>query len=64
MGITCTSDPLRYLSDKYGEDVGKYIVSVKAEEFVDEIAPKIAKKAQEHITRASNSLDRELNSKE
>lgn len=35
MGITCTADPLRYLSDKYGEDVGRYIVSVKAEEYVD-----------------------------
>ena len=45
MGI-CTSDPLTYLIKEYGSDVCKYIVSLKAEDFVGEIVPKIKKDVQ------------------
>lgn len=33
MGV-CTSDPLGYLIKEYGADVCKYIVAIKAEDYV------------------------------
>lgn len=41
MGV-CTSDPLTYLIKEYGEDVCKYIVAWKSEDFIDETAPKLS----------------------
>lgn len=46
MGI-CTSDPLTYLIKEYGADVCKYIVSLKAEEYVDKTVPELATKVQD-----------------
>jgi len=45
MGIL-TSDPLTYLIKEYGEDVCKYLVATKADEFVEEKAPTFKEKIQ------------------
>jgi len=63
MGI-CTSDPLTYLIKEYGADVCKYIVSTKAEEYVDKTVPTITSKVQEEFKRTAGSLDKEFDSKE
>jgi hypothetical protein len=40
MGM-CTSDPLGHLISNYGEDVSKYIVSIKSEEYLNQLTPKM-----------------------
>ncbi len=45
MGI-CTSDPLTYLIKEYGEDVCKYFVAIKADEFVEHKAPTLRERIQ------------------
>lgn len=45
MGIL-TSDPLTYLIKEYGEDVCKYLVAIKADEFVEDKAPTFKEKIQ------------------
>lgn len=45
MGIL-TSDPLTYLIKEYGEDVCKYLVATKVDEFVEEKAPTFKEKIQ------------------
>lgn len=63
MGI-CTSDPLTYLIKEYGADVCKYVVSIKAEEYVDKTIPDIATKVQSEFKRTGGSLDKEFDAKE
>jgi hypothetical protein len=63
MGV-CTSDPLTYLIKEYGADVCKYIVSIKAEEYVDKTVPVLANNVQDEFKRAGGSLDKEFDAKE
>ena len=57
MGI-CTSDPLTYLIKEYGADVCKYIVSIKAEDYVDDFVPKLTNKVQDEFKRTGGNLDK------
>lgn len=45
MGL-CTSDPLTYLIKEYGEDVCKYIVAIKSNEFIEEKTPTLKERIQ------------------
>lgn len=45
MGIL-TSDPLTYLINEYGEDVCKYFVAIKADEFIEDKAPTFREQIQ------------------
>ncbi len=63
MGV-CTSDPLTYLIKEYGADVCKYIVSIKAEDYVDQTVPTLTNQVQEEFKRTAGSLDKEFDSKE
>lgn len=58
------SDPFGYIIKEYGEDVCKYIVSVKSSEFIDETAPKLTEKVQKQFHTTAGSLDKEFDSKE
>ena len=63
MGI-CNSDPLTYLIKEYGADVCKYVVSIKAEDYVDETVPKLSTKVQQQFKATAGSLDKEFDTKE
>lgn len=41
-----TSDPLTYLIKEYGEDVCKYLVAIKADEFIENKAPTLKEQIQ------------------
>jgi hypothetical protein len=49
MGQVC-SNPLDYLIDEYGEDVGKFIVVQKTKEYFDEEYPAVKKELNNQTT--------------
>lgn len=63
MGI-CTSDPLGYLIKEYGEDVCKYFVAIKSEEFLDQTSPKLTERVQEQFKTTAGTLDKEFDTRE
>lgn len=50
MGQVCTN-PLEYLTDEYGEEVGKFIVVEKAQQYFDEKRPEVKQALNEQTTK-------------
>lgn len=56
MGL-CTSDPMGLLTNSYGDDVQKYFISVKTEQYLDTILPEVIQKINSRFTSCSSHLN-------
>lgn len=50
MGQMCTN-PLEYLTEEYGEDVGKFIVVEKTKQYFDEKYPEVKQALNQQATK-------------
>ena len=55
MGQVCTN-PLEYLIDEYGADVGKFIVAEKSKRYLDQKFPEVKKELGTETNNFQNEL--------